>query len=133
MPIAISALTQTEFINICQMRTRDLETKILSRLSYKKCMEFRRELQVSLTEFARGKPILNLDTGDVFDVNRYSHEIQYRALQHINYIEGKVRNAYINSMRPKIIMSYPEFAKNPAKVKSLAKMKWNKFCAKLSY
>lgn len=127
---AISTLALGEFIGLCKMN-RAMVDRILTRLTFPQQMNLRRQIQIALARFAKGKPALVADGGDILTLD--SHEIQLRALALCQHIERRVRDAYLREMSPMIIMRYPEFAKNPQKVKSLAKEKWSRFCVKNSY
>lgn len=134
----VSQLTQGEMIRIVSMKAPQIMA-LLARLPYRGRLQLRRDIQIALTRFSGGKPILNVSEGQhVLTNNRREvlnndHAIQLRALRVCQLIENNVRDAYMNAMRGKIIMRYPEFAKNPKKVKSLTKLKWRKYLAKTSY
>lgn len=135
---ATSRLSEGDFIRICGMKTEQLNS-FLAQVSFRNRMELRRDIQIALARYAKGKPILNVLEGEIVHLNERrevvsnAHAIQIRAVKICEFIEKNVRDAYTEKMKMLVIQRYPEFSKNPQKVKSLAKRKWQKFCAKLSY
>lgn len=127
---AVSRLTESEFIAICRMTKPEI-LRILWPMTFPQQMMLRRDIQISLARYSKGKPVLVAAGGEVARVE--SHDIQLRALSLCQLIERRVRNAYLPAMTSKIILRYPYVAKNPQKVKSLAKAKWSRFCVKHSY
>jgi len=132
MALSVSKLSLGELVWLTRLKRDGLES-VLSRMNFTQMMEFRKEIQIALTHFAKGKPALSATQGDILNPADFTHAVQWKALGLCKYIERKVRNAYLATMRPMIIMRYPEFAKNPQKVKSLTLQKWEKFCKKHSY
>ena len=138
MAISVSSLSEKDLFSLCLMNQAQID-RLLNKMSFRSQMELRRDVQIALTHYAKGKPILNAQYGDkvYLDEKRtpteFKHAIQFRATALQRYIEKRCRNFYMAQMRNQIIMAYPCFANNPQKIKSLIKQKWLKFCKKFSY
>ena len=135
MVISISSLTQSEFLNIVGWNKAMLN-RLLDKMSYKQQLYLRKDIQIALTHYSKGKPVLNAISGDKVEilpngvVVRGPHEVQIRAIKICQHIERRLRANYMRDMKYKIALKYPEFFKNPQKLKSLAKRQFEKFLKK---
>lgn len=132
MSISISTLTQTDFLNICRCKRSTMDSW-LNTMRPRQKMEFRRNIQIALVHYAKGKPSLSPTEGTLLDRELNSHQIQFRAMSVLKHIERNCRNEYIKIMMREIAKRYPHLSENKAKLKSLAKQKWERFCSKTSY
>jgi hypothetical protein len=128
---ATSTLTEAEFIAVCRLSKSGL-ARALRGMTVLQALEFRRNVQIALTRFSKGKPVLSVTEGAPVRIGDPS-ELQFRALAVCKVIERWSREVYMRDKTLDLIRWNTELAKNPKAVKNMLKEKWERFIKTRSY
>lgn len=111
-------ITQSELIGISAWTKPVLHTKLLGK-KFDACMNFRRNIQIAMTEYAR------------------SHKadlVQMGALQVTSWIESWCRDAYFKMRMPELLRQEPGLILKPKKAaKAMIRAEWSKMAARWGY
>lgn len=132
--MAVSSLSEAEFIGLCLMKWPDFVAKVLRYKTPRGMMELRRQMQIACTAYAKGKPILTATPGQQnFDTQNLSHLIQFKWIQKNKAIERFAREVYFQQMIPMVMRTYPDSMKRPGAAEEMARKKYDKFLQKFGY
>lgn len=114
-----SVITENELLKLSAISPQEMVIFIKkNRFGLKEALNFRREMQIALTHYSKGKPY---DT------------VQERIIMLTMAVERWAREHYLADKMAQLFRLYDNFRNNPAAAKMEAKAKWEKKLAAWSY
>jgi len=111
-------ITQSELIGISSWTKPVLHSKILGK-KFDHCMNFRRNIQIAMTEYAR---------------NHKSDKVQLGAISICGWIENWCKQAYFAMRYPELLRQEPGLIyKSKKSAKSIMRAEWSKMAARWGY